>query len=108
LADLTQAESSKQLSVISVLSPHPKTTYRLDPNFDQAAQQLLVEAAAGQGITNVTLWVDGNLLATLETAPYQAWWPLTAGEHRFQAQGVSANGETVMSEVVTISVVPEQ
>ena len=103
LADLTQSVDSSQGAAISILTPRPNTTYRLDPNFDQSAQQLLVEAAAGQGITNVTLWVDGKLLATPDAAPYQAWWPLTAGDHRFWAQGVTATGETMMSEVVTIN-----
>ena len=108
LADLTSSAESDQQSAISMLSPRPNTTYRLDPNFDQSAQQLQVEAAAGQGITGVTLWVDGNLLATLDAPPYQAWWPLTAGEHRFQAQGVTSTGETVTSDTVTITVVADQ
>jgi membrane carboxypeptidase/penicillin-binding protein PbpC len=108
LADLAQLADGSQQSAISILSPHPNTTYRLDPNFNQAAQQLLVEAAAGQGITDVTLWVDGSLLARLDTPPYQTWWPLAVGEHRFWAQGVSGAGETVTSVTVTIAVVTEQ
>jgi penicillin-binding protein 1C len=108
VGDLTQSAHGNQLSVISILSPLPNTTYRIDPNFDQSAQQLLVEAVAGQGITNITLWVDGTLLGTLESVPYQAWWPLAVGEHRFWAEGVTANGETVPSEVVTITVVADQ
>jgi hypothetical protein len=67
----------------------------------------LVEAAAGQGVTNVTLWVDGEFLARLDTSPYQAWWPLTPGEHRFWAESVTATGKTMTSEVVTIAVVAE-
>ena len=108
LADLASSADSSQGAVISLLSPRPNTTYRFDPNFDQSAQQLLVEAVAGQGITDVTLWVNGNLLATLEAAPYQAWWPLTVGEHRFQAQSVTSTGETVTSDVVTITVVKDK
>jgi membrane carboxypeptidase/penicillin-binding protein PbpC len=105
MADLVQSADSSQLSAISLLSPHPNTIYRLDPKFDQNAQQLLVEAAVGQGITYVTLWVDGNLLATVDAAPYQVWWPLSVGDHRIWAQGVTAIGETVTSDVVTITVV---
>jgi len=56
------------------------------------------------GITQVTIWVDGTPLATLDTSPYQAWWQLSMGEHRFWATGVTVNGETVTSEVVTITV----
>jgi penicillin-binding protein 1C len=107
LVDLTKSATSDKLPAISLLSPHSNTTYRLDSNFDQTAQQLLVEAAAGQGITNITLWVDETLLATLDSAPYQAWWPLVVGDHRFWAQGLTADGETLTSEVVTITVVSE-
>jgi len=61
----------------------------------------------GQGISQVTIWVDGNLLTTLSSPPYQAWWTLSAGEHRFWAEGVNANGETMKSEIVTITVLNE-
>lgn len=108
LADLSISADNSRQSVIYLISPHPNTTYRLDPNFDQNAQQILVEAATGQGITEVTLWVDGNLLAKYSSVPYQAWWPLTVGEHRFWAKGVGATGEMVISEVVTITVVTDQ
>jgi penicillin-binding protein 1C len=107
LVDLSRTADSSQESAISLISPLPNTTYRLDPNFEKSAQQLLVEATAGQGITDIKLWVDGNLLATLDSAPYQAWWPLVVGEHQLWAQGITASGETVMSEVVTIVVVAE-
>jgi penicillin-binding protein 1C len=95
------------LSAISLLSPLPNTTYRIDPNFDQSAQQVLVEAVAGQGIINITLWVDGELLTMPESAPYQSWWPLSRGEHRFWAEGLNAAGETVTSDVVVITVVTD-
>jgi penicillin-binding protein 1C len=107
LVDLSRTADSSQESAINLISPLPNTTYRLDPNFENSAQQLLVEATAGQGITDIKLWVDGNLLATLDSAPYQAWWPLVVGEHQLWAQGITASGETVMSEVVTIVVVAE-
>jgi hypothetical protein len=49
--------------------------------------------------------MDGNLLETLASPPYQAWWSLSSGEHHFWAEGVNANGGTVKSDVVTISVI---
>jgi len=87
-----------------LLSPHPNTTYRIDPNFDPSAQQLKIEAAVGQGISQVEIWVDGTLLTTLSSPPYQAWWTLSSGEHRFWVEGVNANVEKVKSEVVRITV----
>jgi len=44
------------------------------------------------------------LLTTLSSPPYQAWWALSAGEHRFRAEGVNVNEEIVKSEIVTVMV----
>ena len=88
-----------------LLSPPPNTTYRLDPNFDLSAQQIQIQVAAGSGISQVKIWVDGNMLTTLTSAPVEAWWTLAVGEHRFWAEGMNVNGETVKSAVVTITVV---
>jgi penicillin-binding protein 1C len=90
-----------------LLSPHDNTTYRMDPNFDASAQQLQIEVAAGPGISQITIWVDGNLLMTLSSPPYQAWWTLSAGEHRFWVEGVSETGETIKSDVTMITVLGE-
>ena len=104
LADIPQASNAATQLQIALISPRPNTAYRLDPTFDASAQKLLIEAVAGAGITQVTIWVDGVSLATLDASPYQAWWGLSVGEHRFWATGVTVNGETVTSEVVTITV----
>jgi penicillin-binding protein 1C len=88
-----------------LLSPHPNTIYRIDPNLDLSAQQIQIEAEAASGISQVTIWVDGNLLTTLTSAPYQAWWTLSAGEHHFWVEGLTVNGEKVKSDVVSIMVV---
>jgi membrane carboxypeptidase/penicillin-binding protein PbpC len=90
---------------IMLLSPHPNTEYRIDPNLDLSVQQIQIEVAAGQGISDITIWVDGNLLSNVSSPPYQAWWTLSAGEHRFWAEGTNVQGERVKSEVVTIGVV---
>lgn len=110
LSDYSQTPEnvSQQENQLILLSPHPNTTYRIDPNFDPASQQIQIEAAVGQGISQVTIWADGNLLATFSSPPYQAWWTLSAGGHRFWAEGVDANGQRVKSAVVTITVIDQQ
>ena len=107
LSDYSQTikNISGQQGQLVLLSPSPSTTYRIDPNFDPSAQQLQIEVAAGQGISQVTIWIDGTLLTTMSSAPYQTWWSLSTGEHRFWAQGINANGEIVKSDVVTITVI---
>ena len=94
-------------SILVLLSPRPSTTYRIDPNLDPAMQQIKIEAAAGNEITQVTFYVDGNPLATISSAPYQAWWTLSAGEHQFWVEAEKVDGEKIKSEITTITVLSE-
>jgi len=87
-----------------VLSPHINTVYRIDPNLDLSYQQLKIEVAVGQDVSQVEIWGDGMLLATLSSPPYQTWWTLSAGKHRFWAEGVNADGKRVKSDMVMILV----
>lgn len=104
LADIPSAGEADAQPQIALISPHPNSTYRLDPSFDASAQKLLIEAVAGTGIAQVTIWVDGAPLAVLSSPPYRAWWQLSLGEHRFWVTGVTVNGETVASEVIVATV----
>jgi len=105
--DYSQAleNTSAQGNQLVLLSPPPHTIYRIDPNFDASAQQLQIQAAGGQGISQIEIWIDGSILTTLSSPPYQTWWTLSVGEHHFWAQGVNATGETLKSDEVTITVV---
>lgn len=104
LADIPYSTETTAQPQIALISPRPNSTFRFDPSFDASAQKLLIEAVIGAGITQVTIWVDGVPLATLTESPYQAWWQLSAGEHRFWATGVMVNGEVVTSEIIVITV----
>lgn len=101
----TLETSSAQPNQLVLLSPPPNTTYRIDPNFDISSQQLQIEVAAGGDISQVTIWLDGNVLTSLSSTPHQTWWTLSAGEHHFWAQGVNANGERIKSDIVSIIVI---
>ena len=103
-ASREQTPDSINGNQLILLSPPPNTTYRLDPDFELSAQQLQIEVAVGNDISEITVWVDGNLLTTISSPPYQVWWTLSAGEHSFWVEGISANGETVKSAVVMITV----
>ncbi len=108
LSDFLPADSgSSSAAPITLISPRPNTTYRLVDTFEQTAQQLPVEAIVGQGLTEVSFWVDGTLLAAFSTAPYRTWWLLAVGEHQFHAEAVRADGTRFTSESVTITVVTE-
>lgn len=104
LADIPHSSEAPAQPQIALISPRPNSAYRIDPAFDPSAQKLLIEAVVGAGISQVTIWVDGVPLATLTESPYQAWWQLSVGEHRFWVTGITVNGETVTSEVIVVTV----
>jgi membrane peptidoglycan carboxypeptidase len=105
LADVQQQSGAVKPNSLALLSPVPGTTYRITSEITASAQQLSVEAVASQAFAKVTLYADDAPLQSFIVAPYQTWWQLAAGEHRFYAEGVTAAGDVVRTDEVTITVV---
>lgn len=101
-------ESTNLENDLVMISPSPGSMYRIYSRLDPSAQQLSIEAISGQGFSDVTLWVDGNILSSFSAPPYQAWWRLSAGEHRFWAEGTDKNGEHIKTDEISITVVDGQ
>jgi hypothetical protein len=107
LSDLLPAAAptvSAPAARLLLLSPADHSIYQLSPTLPADSQRLELLAAGEAGLQQVTLWVDGILVATLDQPPYQAWWPLQAGSHQAWAQAITASGETLTSPVVTFEV----
>ncbi|MGQ9665904.1 MAG: penicillin-binding protein 1C [Anaerolineae bacterium] len=87
-------------------SPAVGDVYRLSPALPRQTQRLEVAAEVQPGLrlTMVELYVDGSLLARLESPPYTARWMLGAGRHRFWARGRTEAGEWLESPMVEIVV----
>lgn len=109
LADLEEGfDINENDALIELISPTPKTVYRIDPNFDISSQQILVEAKVNSEIEAVSFWIDGEMVHFVDEAPFETWWQLEFGEHQFWVEGVSVdNGNSYSSEIVSISVVSE-
>jgi len=86
--------------------PDEGDSYLLDSTLPRDAQKIAVTAHGGAGVTlrEVSLYVDGRLLARFEAPPYKVLWQLEAGEHLFWAEGLDAEGELVRSEQVRVVV----
>ncbi len=91
-----------------ITAPDNGTVYRLSPVVPAAYQSIRVAVRPADGVTvaEVTLLVDGQPLATLTAAPFEALWPLSAGEHTFQARGVDREGRSLSSAPISIRVLP--
>lgn len=88
-------------------SPAPNSTYVFYNHLDPAVQQIPIQLAIGEGVTQITVWVDGNLIARLNQEPYETWWQLSIGEHHIWAEAVNANGEQIKSDVIIVNVLSE-
>jgi len=92
--------------VVQVISPDPEATYLLSPNLPRELQRLSVRAMVSRDIAWVELRVDDVPLARLATPPYQAFWVLQPGEHRFTAVAQDRSGQEWVSRPVRIRVRP--
>jgi len=101
--------ASATSSSLQLTSPDPNQTYRLDPGLPLSAQKLPITARPGPALAAqgapVTLLLDGAPFAAVGAPDYTAWWPLSPGQHTFQAIATSENGGAEKSEPVTVFVV---
>jgi 1A family penicillin-binding protein len=95
------------LRSLILTSPDQGGRYRFSPEVPASAQQLFVAVRPAEGVAlrEVTLFADGNPLATPTDPPYQARWQMAPGTHTFWAVGEDVGGNQVESEQVVIEVV---
>ena len=91
---------------LSLVSPGDLTTFQISPGLPLADQQMRLLAVGAGDLRQVTLYVDGQALASLDTPPYQAWWTLAAGVHETWAAGLRLDGTRVESQHVRFTVKP--
>ena len=80
--------------------------YQVSPDLPLALQKVEV-AAAASGLGNhgrLELRVDGRVLASFDTPPYDSAWQLAPGSHHFQAVAVDSAGNVAASDEADITV----
>jgi hypothetical protein len=91
---------------LSLVSPGDRTTFQISPGLPLADQQIRLLALGAGDLRLVTLYLDGQTLASLDDPPYQAWWELAAGSHEAWATGLRLDGSRVESAHVRFTVKP--
>jgi membrane peptidoglycan carboxypeptidase len=91
-------------ATLLLISPLPGASYHISDRLERSTQQIPVEALIGPGVTNVTLWEDGQQTVSFRSPPYVTWWLLAQGSHRFWVQGLTADGKIIRSDTVEILV----
>ncbi|HKZ54641.1 MAG TPA: transglycosylase domain-containing protein [Anaerolineales bacterium] len=98
------AGDAQPAAPLRLVSPAQGSVYVLTPGFESDAQRVRLEAVGESGLRPVTLWLDGELLATFDRSPYQTWWSLAPGEHQAWAEGTRQDGTRTVSERVSFRV----
>ena len=91
---------------LSLVSPGDLTTYQISPGLPLANQQIRLLAVGAGDIRQVTIYIDGQALASLDAPPFEAWWALSAGAHEAWAAGLRLDGTRVESAHVRFTVKP--
>ncbi|MGK5094724.1 transglycosylase domain-containing protein [Deltaproteobacteria bacterium TL4] len=85
---------------VKIQEPVHQSVFIIDPDTPQALQTLALRAETMPLVSEIIWKVDGRLFGRAYY-PYTLRWPLSPGEHTFQAHFPHAN---VVSEAVTITV----
>jgi penicillin-binding protein 1C len=91
-------------SPLQIVSPASLSIFRLAADVPVESQQIHVEAIGESGLTNVVIFMDGQILGKFNSSPYETWWQLSPGTHQVWAEARSASGERTTSPVVTFQV----
>jgi penicillin-binding protein 1C len=91
---------------ILLTSPAPNTHALIDPHLPLDTQQIEVTALVNEevDVARTDFMIDGVTWASVDAAPYRAWWTLSIGEHQFVAVAVDRNGQRWRSEPVKVTV----
>ncbi len=92
---------------LRILSPDPFTVYELSRVLPPEAQRIRIGAAVAEGTARVTFTLNGEVVATVEDAPFETWWTLEAGAWEVVAVAETTVGETEASAPLQFSVVTD-
>lgn len=79
-------EGREGAGALRIANVHDGERFAIDPDQPRALQQLAVQVLAPDGVTNVRLRVDGQIIAERGAAPYGLSWPLVPGDHVLVAE----------------------
>lgn len=89
---------------LRLLEPDPYTIFELSPITPLETQRLRLTVAAPPDTQMVTFTMDGQLLGTVDAAPWALWWPLQLGQHELVATALLYDGTQQISDPIPFTV----
>lgn len=90
----------------ALLRPAPGAVFTVSPGVPRERQRIVLSAQAGDGAARLTIYVDGQPLATFDRPPYRVFWQLVPGTHRALVEVADQQGKKQKSEEVRFVVEP--
>jgi penicillin-binding protein 1C len=97
-------ESPDQNEGLRLLEPDPYTVFQISPITPPDTQRLRLTVGTLPETESVTYQMDGEILGTVDTAPWVLWWPLELGDHELVATALLSDGTEQMSEAISFTV----
>ncbi|OGO33715.1 MAG: penicillin-binding protein 1C [Chloroflexi bacterium RBG_16_54_18] len=89
---------------IQMISPSNGSIYLLSDGVPANNQRIKLEAFADEDVISVTIYMDGEELAVLDSEPFQIWWVLSSGEHQVWVEAITRSDQIIKSPVTHFSV----
>ncbi len=90
---------------LRLLEPDPYTVFELSPMIPAESQRIRLTVGVPPGTEQVAYYIDGEILGTVESDPWDLWWTLELGEHELIAEATLSDGSTVESDPLPFTVV---
>lgn len=107
-AEGMQSAEAREVGIPVLLVPAPGAVFALSAGVPRERQQMMLVARAGATMVQMTMFVDGQPLATFARPPYRAFWSLTPGSHRAMVEARDGQGRVWHSAVVEFLVKSEE
>lgn len=77
---------------LRLLSPDPYTNFQISPLTPLETQRLRFSVGVPPETIRVTYRLNGDVIGTVEQAPWSLWWTLALGEHQLTAEAELRDG----------------
>jgi len=87
-------ESNSRASIL-ILSPEESGSYVYSRSASASEQQLKILVSISAVVSEVRFYVDGQMIGSDRSEPWEAWWPLTIGKHLLRVEAIGKDGNRI-------------
>jgi len=86
--------------------PADRSIFRLSNQIPIDNQSIKIVLYANNPVNQITLWINDQPIANLNTPPYEYWWVPQTGDYRLWATTTTEENTTFSSQIISFTVLP--